>query len=385
MQQPPRSARIAATSAFATNGGLLTSLFVRYAEVQQALDLGSALFGLIVAGFALGAAGAFHVPGVVLRRLGSRWTTLVGTAEIALALVVAAIAVTIGNPWLFMAALILAGLGDVVVDVAQNAQGLRVQGQYGRSVLSSMHAGWSVGAVIGGGLGTAAAAAGIPLLVHLAAWGAICVAAVGWAGHHFVADAPREAEEGAPGRFTFRAGALLLPVVLVALAGFSIEDVGNNWSAILLATERDMPVAAAGIGLTTVLAAQFVGRLLGDPVITRLGARNALLVSLGTCFAGLTLAAWAPSAALTLVGFAVAGLGSSITVPLAWARADTVPGLRPHAGVTWVSWAMRVASIGLTPAVGGLAALTSLPLALTGVALLAVAAFIFQTRAPSGT
>lgn len=382
MQHPrnDRRARAAAMLAFATNGALPATLLARYAEVKDALGVDAGVFGLLVAGFMVGAAGAFHLPGVILRRIGSRWTTALGTAWVSVALTLAAVGVAAGNPWVFMAGLFLAGFGDAVVDVAQNSQGLRVQESYGRSLLSSMHAGWSIGAATGGLVGTAAASAGVPLPVHLAGWGVVCTLAMVWASRSFLPDqAPAPGEEaGSPiGR---RAMWLLVPLALVALAGISVEDVGNNWSAILLATERGVPVQAAGIGLSVLLGAQFVGRLLGDRFIDRVGSRPALVTSLGLVTIGLVLAAWAPWVATTLVGLALAGLGCAITVPLAFAGADAIPGLEAHSGVTWINWLMRAATIGLTPAIGAVTALASLPVAITAVSLLAVVALGTQAR-----
>lgn len=367
--------------AFATNGALPATLLARYAEVKGDLGLSAAVFGIVVVGFTVGAAGAFHLPGAVLRRLGVRWTTVSGTTWIALSLVLAASGVAAGNAGIFVAGLVLAGFGDAVVDVAQNAEGLRVQEAYGRSVLTSMHAGWSIGAAVGGVVGTAAASAGVPLLLHLAAWGALCVIAMAMAARSFLPDARRDAtddpETGPLGR---HAMLLLAPLALVALAGISVEDVGNNWSAVLLATEREMTASSAGIGLSVLLAAQFIGRLLGDRFIDRVGNRAALVASLGAVAVGLTLAAWAPGASLTVVGFALAGLGCAITVPLAFARADALPGLRPHAGVTWIGWTMRTTTIGLSPAIGGIATVASLPIAISAVALIALLALGLQLR-----
>ena len=367
--------------AFATNGALPATLLARYAEVKDDLGLSAAVFGLVVVGFTLGAAGAFHLPGVVSRRLGVKLTTALGTAWIALALVVAASGVAMGNAGIFVAGLILAGFGDAVVDVAQNAQGLRVQEAYGRSVLTSMHAGWSIGAAVGGIVGTAAASAGVPLLLHLAAWGALCVLAMALAARSFLPDTRREAaEEAETGPLGRHAMLVLAPLALVAMAGISVEDVGNNWSAVLLATEREVSASSAGIGLSVLLAAQFVGRLLGDRFIDRVGHQAALVTSLSAIAAGLALAAWAPGAPLTVVGFALAGLGCAITVPLAFARADALPGLRPHAGVTWIGWTMRTATIALSPAIGGIATVASLPVAISAVALIAVTALGLQFR-----
>lgn len=365
--------------AFATNGALPATLMARYAEVKDALDVDPAVFGLLVVGLILGAAAAFHLPGVILRRIGSRWTTSAGTAWIALALVLAASGVVMGEAWIFLVGLILAGFGDAVVDVAQNAQGLRVQEAYGRSVLSTMHAGWSIGAAFGGIAGAAAASVGIPLVAHLAIWGVLCVVAMSCSARSFLPDKPALAhEDPSAGGIGGRTMLLLAPLALVALAGIAVEDVGNNWSAVLLATERDVPVASAGIGLSILLGAQFVGRLLGDRFIDRVGDRPALISSLMLIAAGLLLAAWVPSVPLTLVGLGLAGLGCAITVPLAFAGADALPGLRPHVGVTWIGWIMSATTVGLSPAIGGVTSLASLPLAISMVSLLALLALVAQ-------
>ena len=56
---------------------------------------------------------------------------------------------------------------DAITDVAQNAHGLRVQRRYGRSILNSFHAVWSIGAVTGGLMGAAAVAIGMARWLHL--------------------------------------------------------------------------------------------------------------------------------------------------------------------------------------------------------------------------
>ena len=65
------------------------------------------------------------------------------------------------------AALFVAGASDAITDVAQNAHALRVQRNYGRSIINSFHAVWAIGAVTGGLMGAAAIALDIPRSVHL--------------------------------------------------------------------------------------------------------------------------------------------------------------------------------------------------------------------------
>lgn len=385
MQQTPvnRRARAAATVAFATNGALPASLLARYAEVQEMLGLDAGMFGLVIAGFMIGAAIVFQIPALILRHLGSPWTTSTGTFGFAVMLVVGSVGVAVGKPWLFLLGLLVAGFLDAVVDVSQNSQGLQVQERYGRSVLTSMHAGWSIGAATGGVVGTIAATAGISLVVHMALWGLVCSVVVFIASRWFIPT--QVVEDASAGKVGKSAILLLIPLLLVALAGISVEDIGNNWSAILLATERGVPVAAAGIGLSVLLGAQFIGRLLGDRFIDTVGARTAVISALATLTTGLLVAAWAPTMALTLVGLGLAGLGCAITVPLAFAGADAIPGLKAHAGVAWINWMMRAATVALTPMIGGIANIAGLPVAITVISMIGVGALAFQvTRRGTG-
>lgn len=372
-------------AAFATNGALPASLLARYAEVKEALEINPAVFGLMVVGYGVGGTLAMHLPGVIARWLGVTRAASYGTVWIGLAFTLAAAGVALANPWVVLVGLICAGAGDAVVDVAQNSQGIRVQVAYGRSLLNSMHAGWSIGAAAGGGVGTLAAMAGVPLLTHMSIWALVCMVTMWLSARAFLPE-PRLSLDTdphspqAPRRWS--TVKVLLPLALVALAGISVEDFGNNWSAVLLATERDMSTASAGVGLTVLLGAQFIGRLLGDRAIDRIGDRAALLISLCAVLGGLLTVAWAPNAPLTLAGLAAAGLGCAITVPVAFARADAVPGLPPHSGVTWISWTMRTVSIGLSPTIGGLSSAFTLPIAVTAVTSIAVAALVLQLRAP---
>lgn len=369
-------------AAFATNGALPASLLARYAEVKDSLGLSPAIFGLIVVGFGLGGALALHLPGVLNRWIGVARTASFTTAAIGVGLVLAAGGVALGSPWVVVAGLLIAGAGDAVVDVSQNSQGLRVQAAYGRSLLNSMHAGWSIGAAIGGAVGTLAAVLGVPLVLHMSVWAVFCVLAMSVSARAFMPE-PLVEEHSAEtpvrpsGWSTVK---ILLPLTLIGLAGMSVEDIGNNWSAVLLSTERGMDAASAGVGLSVLLSAQFIGRMIGDRVIDRLGERVSLILSLSAVILGLLGAAWAPGIAPALAGLAVAGLGCAVTVPLAFARADRVPGLPAHSGVTWISWAMRAVMLSISPAIGVMTQGSSLPVAISVIVGIAVLALALQLR-----
>ena len=303
--------------------------------------------------------------------------------------------------WWFVACLALAGFGDAIVDVSQNAQGLRVQQVLGRSVLSWMHAGWSAGAAVAGVVGTVAASLGVPLGIHLVLTGIVLGAMATLAGRGFLGDressspshgaAPRRTAPDVGGRGLDRYGdapspvgrTVLLVLVPVALGGLAVEVIGTDSAAWFLHRVHDVPVARTGIGVAAVLGAQFLGRMVGDRVIDRLGRRRALRVGLGGVVVGLLLATWSPALALSLVGLALAGAGNAVTVPVAFAVADALPGLPAGRGLAIVGWAMRADTLGVSPAVGAVGGALGLSVALSFVAAVAVAAAIATAGLPA--
>ena len=159
-----RRARTAVGACFFVNAVLYANLIPRFPEVKADLGLSNAALGTALAALPLGAllAGLSSAP--LIRRLGSARVASGGLTLLAAAVWAAAAAPN----WAALAgALLLAGALDAIVDVAQNAHGLRVQRGYGRSILNAFHGLWSIGAVTGGLLGSAAAGLGVPLPVHL--------------------------------------------------------------------------------------------------------------------------------------------------------------------------------------------------------------------------
>lgn len=413
-----RRARWAVTAAFATNGALLGALIPHYPEAKAAFGLDPAGFGLLVIALAVGGTLAGPLPAPILRRFGARRVMLAGSVAIALLTTAAGLVLDVAGAgagaghgagtaaawllWVFAGLVLASGVLDAVVDTAQNAQGLRVQTRLARPVLTTMHAGWSLGAAAGAGLGAAVISVGGPAALHLGLNGAVCVAVLLGIRRLFLTEDPADpvptddASDGASARPTparsrvlppRAALAALVPAVVIAMAGFGVEEFGNAWATLFLITERGLDPAAAVLGASTLLGAQFIGRLAGDRTLAALGRRGALTAGLGAVVVGLGLAL-APlpesvAVPAAFAGLALAGLGCAVVVPVAYALGDEAPGLRPQTGLAVTSWCMRLAGVGLSPAVGALAGAVGLAPALTVFLGLAVVGAVLAARLPA--
>lgn len=459
-----RRARIAVSAFFLTNGALYANLLPRLPEVKDAFGLSNTLYGLVVVAFPLGAILVGALPARAIRRFGSGRVAALGTVLLSGCLAAAGAGAGLGagtgpGVAVFLAAMFLGGALDAHVDTAQNAQGMEVQRARGRSIINSLHALWSLGAVAGGLMGTAALALGVPLGWHLPAsgivWSAVALVALRSAlspaegrglrtvgpddplrdnsspeGTHrdeplqddsspesthrddpradgtpsdgTPADGTTTTDPGAagsrpdpdPGRGGTgqrSAGRIvvvsLLPVAVIAMAGVMVEDAGQNWSAVYLSTELGAPLAAAGLGLVALMAAQFVGRMLGDPMTDRWGRVAVARAGAALSAAGMLLVVLAPVPGAAVAGFALAGFGCATLVPAAFHAADDIPGLRTGTGLALVSWLMRISFLGLSPTIGVLSDAVGLRAALVVVPVFAVVAALMagvlrERRAP---
>jgi len=377
-QPADRRARAAVAALFLTNGALFANLVPRYPEIKAALDLDNTVYGLAVAAFPTGAIVAGLGAGFLVRKLGSAQAAVVGTILTGLGVLAAGLAPSFG---LLVVALLLGGAMDAVTDVAQNAHGLRVQRRYGRSIINSFHAVWSIGAVLGGSMGAAAIALGLPLGVHLGISTAI-FATVALVALRFRLPG-RDGEDDAAAHETRAAGArgavlsrrtvlIITALVLIAIGGALAEDAGSSWATLYLSGPLGAPAALAATGFVALVGSQFVGRLLGDRMVDRFGQRTVargggVIIALGM---GLALAF--PTVPGTIAGFAAVGLGSATLVPAAMHEADELPGLRAGTGLTIVSWLMRLGFLASPPLVGMVADAVGLRYGLLVVPIAAV-------------
>lgn len=363
-----RRARIAVSALFLTNGALFANILPRYPEIKSALGLDNVGYGLAIAAFPAGAIAAGLLAAVLIRRFGSARIAVFGTIATGLGLLAAAVA---PSGILFAVALLLGGASDAITDVAQNAHGLRVQRRYGRSIINSFHAIWSIGAVLGGGMAAAAIALQLPLGVHLgistAVFAAVAFTALWFClpGRDEEADAeataePVELQSAVRRGVSPRIVMMVIALTLIAMAGAIAEDAGNSWATLYLSESLGAAAAIAPLGFIALVGAQFIGRMLGDGMTDRFGQRAVARVGGLIAAGGMTLALIFPSVPGTIAGFAAVGFGIATLIPAAMHAADELPGLKPGVGLTIVSWLLRLGFLLSPPFVGFIADTQSL-------------------------
>ncbi|WP_339482537.1 MULTISPECIES: MFS transporter [unclassified Pseudomonas] len=339
---------------------------VPYAKVRANLDEGT--LGLLLLCLGVGSILAMPISGALATRFGCRRVLSGGTILICLALPLLATMTSL--PWL-VAALFLFGAGLGTVDSTVNLQAVIVERASGKTMMSGFHGMFSLGGIIGAAGVSALLGLGLsPLGATLVVNGVLLVALFKAAPHLL----PYGSESSGPA-FAIPHGVVLFIGILCFIV-FLAEGAVLDWSAVFLTTERAVATAYAGLGYAAFALTMTVGRLTGDSVVHRLGAKRVIIYGGSIAAAGFLLATLAPMWQATLLGYALVGAGCSNIVPVLYTavgKQTLMPEAIAVAAITTIGYAGILAGPAL---IGFVAHGSSLSIAfgLIAISLVAVAA-----------
>jgi predicted MFS family arabinose efflux permease len=364
--------RWALAGVFFVNGAGVGTLLPHIPYLQDRLEISKSVIGLCLLAMTLGAVIAMPLTGQLLQRRPSRDVLRVAVVAYPLSLAFPLLA---PSPLALAPLLLCFGFANGAYDVTQNAHGAAIERECERPIMSSLHAGWSLGAMAGAVGAALAAAAGLDPRVYVAG-AAVVLLVLGVAFRARIGDARVVSAEPAGGFALPSRGVLLLGVLCILV--MVTEGAMNDWSPLYLreqlATGRD--VAAAGFA--TFAAGMFVGRATGDAVVRRLGPERVLRG--GAALAALALGAVLTSGSVPLVlaGLFLTGIGISNGVPLLFSAAGRTAA--PGPAIAAVSTMGYAAFLGGPPFIGFLADATSLRTALATICLAAATVVVLGAR-----
>ncbi|MEJ1230818.1 MAG: MFS transporter [Galbitalea sp.] len=153
---------------FAACGISISSFAARIPTISLALSLSTGEVGLLLSAMALGSIVGLLAAGHIVSIFGARRTVVVAFSLLATSLTVAGLGIALfGSFALSFTALIVLGSTMGICDVSMNISGAANEQALGRTVMPVYHAFFSIGTVIGAGLGALAEALHIPLDIHV--------------------------------------------------------------------------------------------------------------------------------------------------------------------------------------------------------------------------
>ncbi len=358
------SPRLATFLMFVVNGVVVGTWVALIPGIQERLQIPPEQLGLVLLCLPLGALVAQQITGQLLVRVSSRLVLAVAGLILPLLLLPPVLA---ASPLGLAVVLLGLGFANTTMDVSMNAHGVALETAGGKSIFSGLHAGWSLGGIIGSVGVALAVAIGIEPVVEVvfaagAVWLVVLVS-VPSLGTGTVRT------EGASG-IHLPTRAIVPIAVLLALIAF-VEAGLTDWGGVYLRQgvgaepeESALAYAALSLGL-------FLGRLGGDWAKDRVGSVRMLEWGMLLTAVVMVVFLVVGNALVGLLGMVIAGVGIANAIPQLFNAAGRIPPHGPSlsAAFTFLTLAFMVTGplIGATTSAFGIS---------TALGLLVVASLV---------
>ncbi|MFJ6852136.1 MFS transporter [Streptomyces sp. NPDC091271] len=316
---------------FAIPGLSLATWVTRTPDVRDLLDASTAEMGLVLFGMSIGSMLGILVAGALVARLSTRPVIVAGMCLVLAGVGVMALGTMMSSAPSVSFGLLLIGAGVGLSEVASNVDGAVVERKLDRPVLPALHGCYSLGTVVGAGLGVAGAAAGFPVPWHLAVVLLLVVGmfafavpglrpGIGRPGAADVAPGGPGAAGGARERRLYLDPRLLM-IGGVVLGVTLAEGAATDWLPLLMVDGHNMPSGLGSLVYAGFAATMAAGRFAGGPVVARIGRPAVLGGGALLTAVGIALVSFVDSPVAAGCAVLLWGLGTSLGFPLALSAA----------------------------------------------------------------
>jgi MFS family permease len=365
--QAPKSAsvlrpRLAVTALFLANGTGIGLWAATIAPIKLAHGLDDFQLSIVLLAFAIGAILTMTMAGHIQARFGSARVALITGLAFAVILPIPAL---MPNLWSLAAAILCFGACNGAMDVAMNGHGAVVERLRGRPIMSSFHAAFSLGGLLGALIGSVILSTGLGPIGTMGFAGIFALVLVGGFATSLPVPetGPREPAVG----FALPSRGALLVGSLAFLCMFA-EGAIADWSGVYLVSAAGATTAAAPWGYGGFALTMFAGRLLGDTIVHALGASRVVQLGAGIAVIGLAMTLVFPRVDLAIFSYALAGLGISNIIPVVFSAGGRTTRGHPAVGVAMAATCGYAGFLLSPPLIGAVANLLSLRISLSALA-----------------
>ena len=295
-------------------------------SAKTGLDKGQ--LGILLLCFALGAIVLMMNVGRYIDRLRSSYfLSLGGSVVFGLAITMVPFIESLPSLGLLV---FVAGAGFGTLDVSMNTEASEIERETGRHLMSSFHALFSIGNLVGAFLVGKVVAYGGNLYACLGGAGALMLLtalSTRLVARDRVNDASHvntTAEGESRATLNMSQKALVLILGVIAFLALLAEGGMMDWTAVYMVDTLGASERVGAYAFAVFAAAMAIGRLFGDSATKRIGHANLLKIGGIVCALSLLTMLLAKTVAITLVVLALCGFGVANMVPAVFASAGNV-------------------------------------------------------------
>lgn len=367
-------ARIATNILFFLNGISFASWASRIPDVKEFLKLGDAALGAVLFAMPIGSLSALPVAGLIINKFGSRKIALFSMLFYCVSMPLLGYADTTLQ---LAIALFIFGFGGDMLNISMNVQAVNVEKMQQRSIMSSFHAVFSVGFMVGAALGGFIDSENVSVFNHLTFIG-FSDLLVGILIYRFLIKTDQQTDNAQPLFALPDRGLVLLGII--AFCGMLSEGAMADWSTLYYKQVLNNSSGFATAGFTAFSVMMVIGRVFGDKIVNSFGLRKTLLINCLIVFLGMIIALISLNPISIVIGFGITGLGLSTIVPLIYSEAGHSKTMSAGVALAAIS-TVGIGGFLLGPVlIGFLSEFSSLRIALSSLIILGLLGAFLTTK-----
>ncbi|MDG3580802.1 MFS transporter [Galbibacter pacificus] len=342
-------------------------------QVKENLQITEGQLGIALFFFAFGTLVFIPFTSIIIKKLGLGKATIVAIIGYAIAFLLPFMATSY---FLLAFSLFIVGATSGFTDVAMNTLVSEIEREDKASFMSASHGFFSLGGVIGAGVGSYLKLFIESPLLHMCYVSLfVLISNIVLVKNYIHIKGTKRREEA----MDFKYLKPLLGLSLIGLLIMGSEGAIADWSGLYLKNiTMTSSMVLIGLGYTIFSATMTTGRFLGDYIASKFGALKIIIAGalLGAMGYILILTAYT---FVALAGFGLVGLGFSVIIPELFRLGGKVEGVETSKGIAFIAGTGYVGFLTGPVLLGFLADIASLKLSFMALLLAAIIVFVIAS------
>jgi MFS family permease len=306
----------------------------RIPDFKQLLHLSDAALGTVLMGLPIGSLVSLPLAGWLIAKYNSKIICLIA---ICLYVVVIPLIGFSTSALALFAGLFLFGMSGDILNIAVNTQVISLEKKTSKIMMSSFHAIFSVGLMLGALLGGLVVTFHIGFKAHFYGIALLNLLLIPSFYFFLLPDESTAKKNEESKSYIFNLGTYLIILACIAFCGMLCEGAMADWISLYFAEKIKSNSLPNTIGFTSFAAAMVIGRLAGDYLSNKFQVKKILVINGILVAVGMVITLVFPQLIIKVVGCFIIGLGISTIVPLIYSKAGTQTRIAPSIAIAGVS------------------------------------------------
>jgi len=306
----------------------------RIPDFKDLLQLSDSELGTVLMGLPLGSLVSLPLAGWLLSKFHSRIICIVA---VVLYIIIIPIIGFSDSSYMLFACLFLFGMAGDILNIAMNTQVVALEAKMNKIIMSSFHAIFSIGLMLGSIIGGYLSRHGYDFQTHFYLIALVNLFSIPIFIPNLLNGEIDVNKKDIPNTSFWNLGSYLTILAIVAFCGMLCEGAMADWITLYFKENVTLTFYTNTIGFSAFALAMVVGRLSGDYISRKFGIKNVLVLNGILISLGMMITLFIPQVEFKIIGCFLTGLGISTIVPLIYSEAGNQKNIVPAIAIAGVS------------------------------------------------